>query len=103
MKKLQKGQRDKEVLIVQRPRDKRRALEFSPLLAPRKAFLVLRVVKFKMGDLSELIPQTIEAVGAIISKPKMSEKLLSKPPFRFLHDTISAITVATQFAEGLYR
>ena len=56
-----------------------------------------------MGDLSELIPQTMEAVGALITKPKMSEKLLSKPPFRFLHDTISAITNATQFGDGLYR
>ena len=103
MKKLQKGKGDKKVLKVQRTRDKRHTLEFSPLLSPRKAFLVLRVVKFKMGDLSELIPQTIETDGEIISKPKMSEKLLSKPPFRYLHDTISASTGATQCAEGVYR
>eukprot|EP01035_Chromulina_nebulosa_P019423 gene19423-25301_t len=32
----------------------------------------------------------------------MSEKLLSKPPFRFLHDTISAIMAVTGFGEGLY-
>jgi TRAF3-interacting protein 1 len=27
---------------------------------------------------------------------------LSKPPFRFLHDTISAIVSTTGFGEGLY-
>eukprot|EP00595_Chromulina_sp_UTEXLB2642_P002924 CAMPEP_0196766108 /NCGR_PEP_ID=MMETSP1095-20130614/18631_1 /TAXON_ID=96789 ORGANISM="Chromulina nebulosa, Strain UTEXLB2642" /NCGR_SAMPLE_ID=MMETSP1095 /ASSEMBLY_ACC=CAM_ASM_000446 /LENGTH=658 /DNA_ID=CAMNT_0042126301 /DNA_START=118 /DNA_END=2091 /DNA_ORIENTATION=- len=32
----------------------------------------------------------------------MSEKLLSKPPFRFLHDTISAIMAVTGFGDGLY-
>ena len=56
-----------------------------------------------MGDsLEELIPQTKALVGALISKPKMADKLLNKPPFRFLHDTVSAITNATGFAEGLY-
>jgi TRAF3-interacting protein 1 len=55
-----------------------------------------------MGDLNELIPEVTAAISAIIQKPKMSEKLLSKPPFRFLHDVISAVTIATGFAEGLY-
>jgi TRAF3-interacting protein 1 len=55
-----------------------------------------------MGDLNELIPNVISFISSIIQKPKMSDKLLSKPPFKFLHDTISAITVATGFAEGLY-
>lgn len=52
--------------------------------------------------MEELIPEVKERVGALISKPKMSDKLLNKPPFRFLHDTISAIIVKTGFAECLY-
>ena len=35
-------------------------------------------------DLDTLIEQTKEKVGAIISKPKMAEKLLAKPPFRYV-------------------
>lgn len=53
-------------------------------------------------DLDTLIAQAKEAVSQIIQKPKMTEKLLAKPPFRFLHDTISAISTATGFADGLY-
>ena len=52
--------------------------------------------------MDDLIPQVKEKVGALISRPKMSEKLLNKPPFRFLHDTITAIIRKTGFGEGLY-
>ena len=54
-----------------------------------------------MADLESLVAKSIDVVGALISKPKMSEKLLNKPPFRFLHDLISAVTRATGFGEGL--
>jgi TRAF3-interacting protein 1 len=52
-------------------------------------------------SLEELVAITKDVISAIISKPKMAEKLLSKPPFRFLHDVFSGITTTTGFAEGL--
>lgn len=54
-----------------------------------------------MADLDSLIAAVKAKIGDLIQKPKMTDKLLSKPPFRFLHDTISAITATTGFGEGL--
>lgn len=52
--------------------------------------------------MDKIIESVIIKIGNLIEKPKMTEKLLSKPPFRFLHDTISAIISATNFGAGLY-
>ena len=38
----------------------------------------------------------------IFEKPKMTQKLLMKPPFRYLHDIFVATIQATGFGNGLY-
>lgn len=52
-------------------------------------------------SLEDLVAQTKASVSALISKPKMAEKLLSRPPFRFLHDLLSAVVNTTGYGEGL--
>ena len=46
---------------------------------------------------NEDISQTRDMISKIVAKPKCSDKLLSKPPFRFIHDLIVAIGNATEF------
>ena len=49
---------------------------------------------------NEDIDQTKLMISHIVTKPKCTDKLLRKPPFRFVHDLIMAIGHATQFDLG---
>jgi len=53
-----------------------------------------------MGD--DFWQPTAEMFQQLFSKPKMTEKLLSRPPFRYIHDIFTSTMAATGFGEGLY-
>ena len=55
-----------------------------------------------MAVSGEMIKQTQTSLGQFVKKPPLTDKLLTKPPFRFLHDVISAIITDTGSLEGLY-
>ncbi|XP_033625352.1 TRAF3-interacting protein 1-like isoform X1 [Asterias rubens] len=52
-----------------------------------------------MGD---FVKGTQDTLGKLIKKPPLTEKLLKKPPFRFLHDIITEVIRTTSFMKGLY-
>ena len=52
--------------------------------------------------MEDIVAETKAKLQPIISRPKLADKLLGKPPFRFLHDIISNVISETGFGEGLY-
>uniref|UniRef100_A0A3B3TM93 TRAF3-interacting protein 1 n=1 Tax=Poecilia latipinna TaxID=48699 RepID=A0A3B3TM93_9TELE len=46
--------------------------------------------------------KTQDTLGKVIKKPPLTEKLLSRPPFRYLHDIFSEVIRTTGFMKGLY-
>lgn len=50
----------------------------------------------------EIIQKTQKTLGKYVKKPVLTDKLLKKPPFRFLHDVIVAVIRETGFLKGLF-
>ncbi|XP_018591106.2 TRAF3-interacting protein 1-like isoform X2 [Scleropages formosus] len=51
---------------------------------------------------ASVLKKTQDTLGKVIKKPPLTEKLLSKPPFRYLHDIITEVIRTTGFMKGLY-
>ncbi|XP_061579927.1 TRAF3-interacting protein 1 isoform X3 [Cololabis saira] len=49
-----------------------------------------------------VVRRTQDSLGRVIRKPPLTEKLLSKPPFRYLHDIFTEVIRTTGFMKGLY-
>ncbi|XP_065493662.1 TRAF3-interacting protein 1 isoform X3 [Caloenas nicobarica] len=49
-----------------------------------------------------VVRRTQESLGRVIRKPPLTERLLGKPPFRYLHDVITEVIRVTGFMKGLY-
>ena len=51
---------------------------------------------------ASIIKKTQETLGKAIKKPPLTEKLLNKPPFRFLHDILTEVIKNTGVLKGLF-
>lgn len=49
-----------------------------------------------------MIRRTQDTLGKVIRKPPLTDKLLGKPPFRYLHDILSEVIRTAGFFKGLY-
>jgi TRAF3-interacting protein 1 len=45
---------------------------------------------------------TAQMYEQLIQKPKMTQKLLCKPPFRYIHDVFTSTLETTGYGNGLY-
>ncbi len=53
-----------------------------------------------MGDFWK---PTADMYGSLIEKPRMTEKLLTKPPFKYIFDIVVETSKKTDFAKGIPR
>ncbi|XP_054237096.1 TRAF3-interacting protein 1 [Indicator indicator] len=49
-----------------------------------------------------VVRRTQDSLGKVIRKPPLTDRLLNKPPFRYLHDVITEVIRVTGFMKGLY-
>jgi TRAF3-interacting protein 1 len=52
--------------------------------------------------MEEITKKSIDLLGRIIKKTPLNHKLLSRPPFRYLHDIFTEIVTTTGFMSNLY-
>ncbi|XP_067844055.1 TRAF3-interacting protein 1 isoform X2 [Heptranchias perlo] len=50
----------------------------------------------------QFVKRTQDLLGKVIKKPPLTDKLLNKPPFRYLHDIFTEVIRTTGFLKGLY-
>ncbi|KAJ2953354.1 hypothetical protein O0L34_g944 [Tuta absoluta] len=50
----------------------------------------------------DVIKATQSSLGKYVKRPPLTEKLLKKPPFRFLHDIVTTVMKTTGFFDGLF-
>jgi hypothetical protein len=53
--------------------------------------------------MAALAGEVRQELQSFFDKPKLSDKLLSKPPFRFLHDIVGGLHNATGFANNVFQ
>ncbi|XP_047537026.1 TRAF3-interacting protein 1 [Vanessa atalanta] len=51
---------------------------------------------------ASIIKATQVSLGKYVKRPPLNDKLLKKPPFRFLHDIITTVLKSTGFFKGLF-
>lgn len=49
-----------------------------------------------------VIKATQSSLGKYVKRPPLTEKLLKKPPFRFLHDIVTSVSLSTFFPNKRY-
>lgn len=53
-------------------------------------------------DLHECIRATQRSLGRIVEHPRLSDALLARPPFRFLHDIVMQVIEITGFGKDIF-